>query len=89
MTVQPENVPAAIEVEWTETSKVKARIDLELARELFGLGGTSDREMESKVMAILAWSPGSMLERLAQFADMSDPNAYQVLSLNGLPRGDW
>lgn len=89
MTVQPEDVPAAIEVEWTETSKVKARIDLELAREMFGLGGTSDDEMESKVMAVLAWSPGTMLDRLAQFADVSDPYGHQVLSLNGMPRGDW
>jgi hypothetical protein len=78
-----------ITVEWTETFKVTAMVNLDQAREVFGLGGTPDREVEEKVRALLAWNAYAAIRCLARFGNSAAANGHQLLAMNGVPRGDW
>lgn len=52
-----------ITIEWHETARCKATIPLDLVREMFGLGGTPDEEMEARV-AVMAANFASLMRRL-------------------------
>ena len=76
-----------IKLEWREELHRKATVSLDQARELFGLGGTPDDELDWKVTVLAIRSP-SMLSRLGPHVTEQHSYPTSLRKVNDCNPGD-
>jgi len=80
-----EERPQYLKFEWRQNDLYDAILDMDQARELFGLGGTPDDQMFHKVKALLTAMPAMQVPVREQgdFAEGGAPGAMRVRQLEG------
>jgi hypothetical protein len=77
-----------ITLEWDTTGVCKATVSLDLARELFGLGGTPVDEMVWRIAALASAQPSLMLSKLGPYVDDEQMYPTKLRKVNGYDSGD-
>jgi len=75
-----------ITLEWDERTRCKATIPLDLARELFGLGGTPDTVLEER-LTVVAANFTELLFKLGPYTQEERRFEARLQTVNGAPPG--